>query len=111
MRSRLAATCLALEAFLVFFATLVASTLVDLPRGTIWAVGGALVLACLVAAGLARRPVGLVIGWVLQVLVLATGFWVPAMFFMGALFVAMWVWLLAIGSRIDREKAAQLPAR
>ena len=110
MRSRLAATCLALEAFLVFFATLVASTLVDLPRGTVWAVGGALVLACLVAAGLVRRPVGLVVGWVLQALVLATGFWVPAMFFMGALFVAMWVWLLAIGSRIDREKAARLAA-
>lgn len=111
MRSRLAATCLALEAFLVFFATLVASTLVDLPRSTIWAVGGALVLACLVAVGLVRRPVGLVLGWVLQVLVLATGFWVPAMFFMGGLFVAMWVWLLAIGSRIDREKAARLTAR
>ncbi|GAB2695254.1 DUF4233 domain-containing protein [Thalassiella azotivora] len=106
MRARFAAVCLALEAFLVFFATLVATGLSDLPRSTVWAAGGALSVACLLAAGLVRRPWGTALGWVLQVLVVATGFWVPAMFGLGLLFVAMWVWLLTIGGRIDRDRAA-----
>ena len=105
MRTRLAAICLALEAFLVFFATLVASSLSDLPRSTVWVGGGALAVACLVGAAVARRRWGLWLGWVLQGLVLATGFWVPAMFGLGALFVLMWVWFLVLGGRIDRDRA------
>lgn len=106
MRNRLAATCLLLEAFVVFFATLAALPLSDLPRSTVWAGGLGLTAACLLAAGVVRRPGGLALGWVLQVLVLATAFWVPAMLFLGAVFVALWVWLLLIGTRIDRDRAA-----
>lgn len=106
MRTRLATICLALEALLVFFATLVASSLSDLPRGSVWAGGGALALACLVGAGMVRRRGGLALGWVLQALVLATGFFVPVMFGLGALFVAMWTWFLVLGARIDRDRAA-----
>lgn len=102
----MAAATLALEAFLVFFATLVAVGLSDLPDRAVWAAGGALAVACVLAAGVVRRPGGLVIGWVLQALVLATGFWVPAMFVMGGVFVAMWAWLLSVGRRIDRDRAA-----
>lgn len=105
MRNRLAAVCLGLEAFLVFFATLVAARLSDLPATTVWLAGGGLALACLVGAGLVRRPGGMVVGWVLQLLVVATGFWVPAMFVMGAVFVAMWMWFAVIGARIDRDRA------
>lgn len=106
MTARMGAATLALEAFLVFFATLVAVTLVDLPNSTLWAAGGGLALACLLGAGLVRRPGGIALGWVLQLAVLATGFWVPAMFVMGAVFTAMWAWLLSIGRRIDRDRAA-----
>jgi hypothetical protein len=111
VRTRLAAICLTLEALLVFFATLVASSLSDLPRDTVWAGGGALALACLVGAGMVRRRGGLVLGWVLQALVVATGFLVPAMFGLGALFVAMWTWFLVLGARIDRDRAAWAASR
>jgi hypothetical protein len=106
MTVRMAAATLVLEAFLVFFATLVAVALSDLPNDAVWAGGGALALACVVAAGTVRRPGGLVLGWVLQVLVLATGFWVPAMFALGGVFVLIWAWLLSVGRRIDRDRAA-----
>lgn len=106
MTTRMAAATLGLEAFLVFFATLVAVSLSDLPDGVVWAAGTALAVACVLAAGVVGRPGGLAIGWVLQVLVLATGFFVPAMFALGAVFVAMWAWLLSVGRRIDRDRAA-----
>ena len=102
---RLAASCLALEAFLVLFAILAAIGLSDLPDRVVWSVGGGLALTCLLVAGLVRSRVGLWLGTALQVVILATGFWVPAMFFMGAVFAAMWVWFLRLGARIDRETA------
>ncbi len=103
---RLAASCLVLEAFLVLFAVLAATGLSDLPRGTVWAAGGVLALACLLVAGLVRRRVGLVLGTVLQAVLLLLAVWVPAMLFLGAVFTALWFWLLSLGGRIDREQAA-----
>ncbi len=103
---RFAAMTLALEAFVVFFATLVASRLSELDPSLVWVAGSGLAVLCLLVAGVVRRPGGIVVGSVVQVMLLATGFWVPAMFGLGAVFVAMWVWLLVVGRRIDRDRAA-----
>jgi len=112
VRARLAATCLALEAFLVFFATLAAGALSDLPGRTVWIGGGVLILVCLLAAGVVRRPGGLAIGWVVQALVLATGFVLPAMVLLGVVFAALYGWFVVLGGRIDRERAEhQEPGR
>ena len=43
----------------------------------------------------------LVIGSVVQVLTIATGFLVPTMFFLGALFAGIWVLAYVLGQRID----------
>lgn len=101
----MAAATLALEAFVVFFAMLAALRLTDLSAATVWGGGGVLALACVGAAGVVRRPGGMALGWALQVVLLATGLVVPAMFGLGAVFLAMWVWLLWIGRRIDLDRA------
>ena len=106
MRARLAATCLALEAFLVFFATLAASAVSDLPDRTVWVGGGVLAVVCLLAAGVVGRPGGIVVGWVVQGLVLLTGVVLPAMVVMGLVFAALYAWFVVLGGRIDRERAA-----
>ena len=36
---------------------------------------------------------------------LAGGLWVPMMFLIGGVFVVMWVAMLRLGARIDRERA------
>jgi len=105
VRNRLAAICLGLEAFVVFFATLVAASLAPVPTATAWIAGLVLTVACILGAGLVRRPGGIAVGWVLQGLVLATGFWVPAMFALGGIFLLIWVWFLLLGNRIDRDRA------
>ncbi|WP_092860875.1 DUF4233 domain-containing protein [Quadrisphaera sp. DSM 44207] len=108
MTARLAATVLLMEALLAFFATLVAFALVagqgGLGRGQVWVVGLALALAFLVAAGLVRRPGGLVVGTVLQGVLIATGVVVPAMFLVGALFAGLWLWIVSVGRRIDADR-------
>ena len=105
--ARLAATCLALEAFLVLFAVLAAVGLSDIPDATLWSRGGALAVVCLLVAGRVRRRYGLVLGTLLQVVLIATGFVVTPMFFMGALFAAMWFWFLYLGARIDADHAGR----
>ncbi|MCL3860256.1 DUF4233 domain-containing protein [Actinotalea sp. K2] len=103
-RHQFAATILVLEAFVVFFAALVAFGLRLAPTGVVWAVGGALALSLVLVAGMLRWPAGYVAGSVLQVAVLATGLAVPMMFVVGGIFVAMWVVALRLGGRIDRER-------
>jgi hypothetical protein len=55
--------------------------------------------ALVVASGLQRRKIGRVLGTVLQVPVVATGFLVGVMFVLGLLFAAVWIYLL----RMRRE--------
>ena len=66
------AAVLVFEGLVVFFATLVALDLSDLDHTTLWWVGGLASVACIVLAGLLRRPWALVAGSVLQVLIIGT---------------------------------------
>lgn len=101
----MAATVLTFEAMVVFFAGLVAMNLSGLDRGLGLGVFSALAVACLLVAGLLRRPAGFTAGWVVQVLVVASGFFVPMMVIVGLLFAALWFFALRIGRRIERDQA------
>jgi hypothetical protein len=101
----LAASVLLGEAFVVFFATLVAKDLSDLDGSTVWLVGGGGAVACLVVAGLLGRPGGYVLGSVLQVLVIAAGIVVPVMFFLGVVFAVLWCLAIYLGRKAERFQA------
>lgn len=103
----LAASTLVLEAFVAFFALLVAVNLSDVDSGVAVALGAGLSLLCLLTAGLLRARWAYVLGSILQIALIAAGFVVPAMFFLGTLFAALWVVALVIGGRADRFAAAQ----
>jgi hypothetical protein len=49
-----------------------------------------------VAAGMVRRPWGIGLGSVLQVPFVLTGIWIWGMFIVGAMFVAIWLYLLKL---------------
>jgi hypothetical protein len=53
------------------------------------------------------KPIAVPIGWVLQVLVIASGIIVPTMFFIGGLFALLWFFAVRNGQRVDR--ARELP--
>jgi hypothetical protein len=96
---------LVLEAFVLFFAALVAKDLSNLSVGT--AVGGGAVLAllCVLVAGGLRYRGGYAAGWVLQLVMIVTGFVVPMMFGIGILFTALWAASLFVGTKVERERA------
>jgi len=104
VRRSLASIVLGFELIVVFLGTLVIFGLSDLPA---WVTlgGGALVCLIMVAVlGLLRFEWAYGIGWAVQVIIVASGFLNPAMFFVGAIFAGMWVYCMIAGGRIDRQK-------
>jgi hypothetical protein len=67
------------------------------------AVGGALAVGCIVVAGMIRRPWAYRAGGALQVLAIACGFVVPAMFVIGALFAILWIVSVRMGDAALRR--------
>ena len=53
-----------------------------------------------------RRPIGLTLGWLVQLLTLASGFVVRGMIIVGVIFLVLWVTCLVQGRRIDAAQAA-----
>lgn len=101
----LAASVLVFEAIVVGLAVPAALALGSADPATVgWWLGGTAV-GCLVAAGLLRRRVGYVLGSLLQVVVVASGVLVPAMYVLGSLFAALWVGALVLGRRGERIRA------
>jgi hypothetical protein len=100
-----ASTVLSLEAFVVFFGTLVAFGLLKdtIPQPLVLGAGIVLALLLIGCCALLTRPLGYKIGWALQLVIIATGFAVPMMFVVGALFALTWWYGVVTGARIDRE--------
>ena len=106
VQQSLASIVLGFELIVVFLAALVAFGLKALPGPQALIGGGILCLIVVVTLGLLRYRWGIIVGWVVQGVIVATGIFVPSMFIIGALFAGMWVYAMIAGSRIDREKAA-----
>jgi hypothetical protein len=97
------------EAITLLLAVLLATTGTDVSTAVAWSVFGSLVVLCVVAAATIRRgAIGWVIGSVAQVGTIATGFLVPVMFFLGAVFTLLWVLTYVLGQRMDAA-AAETP--
>ncbi|MGN6609020.1 MAG: DUF4233 domain-containing protein [Jatrophihabitans sp.] len=56
----------------------------------------ALAVLMILVAGIQRRPRGIAIGSGMQVLFIATGFFIATMFLVGAIFLAIWLRLLQL---------------
>lgn len=93
------------EAFVIAFFGLMLYGL-NQDDGGMWLLIGALVLA-LITGATARyvaKPAGIVVGWIIQVLLVASGFLEPFGFLVGIAFAAAWWYAVVKGQQIDREK-------
>ena len=100
-----ASTVLLLEAFVMFFATLAVFGLRrgEFPPAVILGVGIALCVVMIVACAFLTRPWGIGLGWILQLVLILSGIFEPAMFLVGALVAAAWWYGIRTGIRLDRE--------
>jgi len=91
---QLCGTVLGMEAVVIGLAILPAIVLEHANRGLAAGVGGALAVCALLLAGMVGRPGkgwALLAGTILQLLVIAAGVIVPAMYVLGVIFAVLWV--------------------
>ena len=93
------------EFFVIGFAGLVAMKDPDLSTSTVWTVSGIAMFLCLLLCGMVTRPGGVALGWALQIALIASGFVIPTMFFLGAVFAALWWASVHYGRKVDEAKA------
>ena len=103
----LAALVLSFESFVIFFATLAAFGLreqIGISEVTVWGVGLTLAFAAILLPAILGKPWTYVFGWLIQLFVFASGFWLWGMFFIGAIFVGLWGWAMIAGAMVDRAR-------
>lgn len=94
---RFCTTMLIFEAVVFVCAAPVANSIAGVALGAAWLVGGGLAVVAVLLCGLLRYRWAYYAGSALQLVAIATGFVVPAMFFLGAIFAGLWVAALWCG--------------
>lgn len=101
-----ASVVLMLEAFVALFLGLALFGLKD--KNPVYLIAGAVLAVLLIlACGVVRKSWGVAVGWLLQLMLIAGGFWEPSMFVVGVLFAIAWWYALFAGARIDRENVVR----
>lgn len=102
---------LSLEALVAFFATLaIFGHHFNDPawvKVLIWVLGLALAVALLITPAFLRKNWGYHLGYVLQAVLILTGFALPSMFFVGAAFAVAYWFGVTRGARLDAENAVR----
>lgn len=107
-KSTLGSLVMVFQSVVVFFATLVGFGLQVHPDpAVIWGVGLGLSVVLMLFPAVLGKPGTFAVGWVLQGTVIALGLWVPLMYILGAVFLAMWAWGMIAGGTIDKARAAK----
>ena len=93
------------ESGVVFFAMLVAFGLKVADGPTVWAVGLSLTVLLMVTPAVLGKKFSYAWGWLLQLVVVSLGIWVPLMFVLGGIFLCLWAWAMFAGGTIDKARA------
>ena len=105
----LARSVLSMEILLIGFALLLAK---DLTTSTGLYFGYSILALNILALATFRNRLGWILGWVLQFALILYGFYVFMMFFMGALFLGLWITAIVVGRKgeaIKRAREAENP--
>ena len=96
------------QSVVVFFATLVGFGLQVYPDpAVIWGVGLGLSVFLMIFPAVLGKPGAYLVGWILQLVVISLGVWVPLMYVLGVVFLGMWACGMIAGGTIDKARAAK----
>jgi dolichyl-phosphate-mannose--protein O-mannosyl transferase len=109
-------TTLLLEALATFFASLVVwglsrADVLSVSPGLVWVAGSALAASFALASARASSKWGRWFGWALHAPLIAGGVLVPAIAFVGVMFLCVYAVGVRWGSRIDRERLLRVEAQ
>jgi hypothetical protein len=104
----MAAAVLTMESLLMGFALLIAKESATTNQLIL---GGVLALLFLLTAGLLKRSGGYLLGSILQLCLIGYGLVVPQMYYMGGLFLILWISAIVLGRRGEAIKAALIAQR
>lgn len=76
------------------------------PREAGLVIGGVVCLMCIIALALMRSRAGIILGWIVQLLLVIGGFWLPAIWAVALMFGGLWIYCMVRGAAIDRARAA-----
>lgn len=94
---------LATEFLVVVLAALALFGTGALPPAVALGGGGALLVLLLLAIALARNPVGIALGWAVQIVLLACFAADVVVGVVGLLFAGLWTYSMIVGRRVDRR--------
>lgn len=109
VRGSLASIVLATEFIVVILAALAIFGLRVVPAGVAFGGGAALLVVIALAAATANGTTGIALGWLVQLVLIAAGVLEPTVGIVGVIFLAIWVYCMIVGGRIDRREAAARP--
>jgi hypothetical protein len=98
----LGSAVIGMEIFVIGFALLLAKD--HHSALSIW-LGVLLMLALIINTGIMKRKAGWILGSILQVALVAYGFAVTTMFFVGAVFAGLWVAAIVVGRKGEAIRA------
>jgi len=101
----LGTSVLAMESLVMGFALLLA---MDHYGAAVLLCGGAIAILLILCAGMMKRTTGWIFGSILQVAVIGYGFAVTSMFFLGAVFAALWIAAYILGRKGEAIRAELL---
>ena len=99
------AAMLTLEAVILALAVPVMISVEDVSKPLALTSGLGLAALCILTAGALRRPQAYLVGHAIQVGAIGLGFLITIMFFIGAIFAALWFGAYFLGKRIEEDKA------
>ena len=103
----LTSSVLVMESFVMGFALLLA---MKEHSAAALILGAVIAILCLLAPALLKKKIGWILGWVLQIALLAYGFIVTSMFLVGAIFLGLWIAAILVGKKGEAARAALLAA-
>ena len=109
-RRGMCAAIVSMEGLAVALAAPVMISIGGVSAGLALPLGLGFFVACILVAGLLRRPWAYWVGWALQVVAIAMGFLIPIMFVVGVIFAVLWGMADILGRKIESERAAAFEA-
>jgi hypothetical protein len=107
-KATLGSLVMVFQSVVVFFATLVGFGLQVHPDpAVIWGFGLGLSVLLMIFPAVLGKPGTYLMGWILQLVVISLGIWVPLMYLLGVVFLGMWAWGMIAGGTIDKARAAK----